>query len=144
MPIEPGIVDANVLVYAIDAASSQHLASRKLLEAAYDGSATLYITLQVLCEFYSIVTNPRRVAKPPTPADALTAISGFITRLHLLPVPVDTVKKWLDLLKRRPVLGGDVFDLQLAATMLANGIQRIYTFNDQDFRAFTELIVLIP
>jgi hypothetical protein len=35
----------------------------------------------------------------------------------------------MQLIERRPVIGADVFDLQIVATMLANGIQRIYTFN---------------
>lgn len=144
MSVDPGIVDANVLVYAMDAAAPQHLASRNLLDAARNSSTTLYVTLQILCEFYSIVTNARRVAKPRTSADALTAISSLLAILHVLPVPVHTVKEWLDLLRRRPVAGGEIFDLQLVATMLANGIQRIYTFNADDFKVFTELIVIVP
>jgi predicted nucleic acid-binding protein len=55
MSVEPGIIDTNVLVYALDADASQHTASRTLLEAARDGSTTLYVTSQILCEFYSIV-----------------------------------------------------------------------------------------
>jgi predicted nucleic acid-binding protein len=39
MSVEPGIIDTNVLVYALDADAPQHLASRTLLEAARDGSA---------------------------------------------------------------------------------------------------------
>jgi len=34
MSVEPGIIDANVLVYAMDADAPQHAASRALLEAA--------------------------------------------------------------------------------------------------------------
>jgi predicted nucleic acid-binding protein len=62
MSVEPGIIDTNVLVYALDAEAPTHPAARALLEAARDGAATLYVTSQILCEFYSIVTNPRRVA----------------------------------------------------------------------------------
>jgi toxin-antitoxin system PIN domain toxin len=144
MSIEPGIVDANVLVYAMDASASQHAASRALLEAARDKSTTLYVTLQILCEFYSIVTNPRRVPKPRTSADALAAVSSLLACLYVMPAPAHTVDGWLDLLRRRPVIGGDVFDLQLVATMLANGVQRIYTFNTDDFEVFTELTVSTP
>jgi hypothetical protein len=61
MPAEPGIVDANVLVYAIDQNAPQHRRSRALLEQARVSSTTLYVTSQILCEFYSIVTNTRRV-----------------------------------------------------------------------------------
>jgi predicted nucleic acid-binding protein len=59
-------------------------------------------------------------------------------------VPARAVDGWLDLLRRRPVTGGDVFDLQIIATMQANGIGRIYTFNVADFEAFPELSVITP
>jgi len=71
MSVEPGIVDANVLVYAMDADSPQHVASRTLLDAARASSTSMYVTSQILCEFYSIVTNARRVPKPRSPEDAL-------------------------------------------------------------------------
>jgi predicted nucleic acid-binding protein len=144
MSLEPGIIDANVLVYAMDADAPQHEASRALLEAARDPSTTLYVTSQILCEFYSIVTNARRVPKPRSPDDALRAISGLLAFLHVLPIPARVVEGWLDLLRRHPVTGGDVFDLQIVATMQANGVQRIYTFNTDDFGAFRELAVVTP
>jgi len=34
---------------------------------------------------------------------------------------------WIHLLGRHAVDGAGVFDLQIVATMLANGVQRIYT-----------------
>ena len=144
MPVEPGIVDTNVLVYALDADAPQHAAARALLEAAREGSATLYVTSQILCEFYSIVTNPRRVPKPRSATEAVTAMAGLLAFLHVLPVPAHTVDGLLDLLRRQPVTGGDVFDLQIIATMQANGVQRIYTFNTADFAAFSELSIVTP
>jgi predicted nucleic acid-binding protein len=144
MPVEPGLIDTNVLVYALDADAPQHAASRALLEAAREGSTTLYVTSQILCEFYSIVTNARRVARPRTPGDASGAISGLLAFLHVLPIPAHAIEGWLSLLRRHPVTGGDVFDLQIVATMQANGVQRIYTFNTDDFEAFSELSVVTP
>ena len=144
MAVEPGIIDANVLVYAMDADAPQHAASRALLDAGRDSSATLYVTSQILCEFYSIVTNARRVPKPRSADDAIRAISGLLAFLHVLPIPSRTVEGWMDLLRRRPVTGGDVFDLQIVATMQANGIRRIYTFNADDLAVFSELAVVIP
>jgi predicted nucleic acid-binding protein len=144
MSVEPGIVDANILVYAMHADAPQHAASRALLDAARDSSATLYVTSQILCEFYSIVTNARRVPNPRSPDEALRAISGLLSFLHVLPIPARTVEGWLGLLRRHPVTGGDVFDLQIVATMQANGIQRIYTFNRDDFEVFPELAVVKP
>ena len=81
---------------------------------------------------------------PRTPSEALTAMSGLAAFLHVLPVPIHTVEELLRLLRRRPVTGGDIFDLQIVATMRVNGIQRIYTFNTDDFTVFSELQVLTP
>ena len=78
MSVEPGLIDANVLVYALDADAPQHASSRTLLDAGRSGSTTLYVTSQILCEFYSVVTNPRRVTKPRSTADAIAAISGMV------------------------------------------------------------------
>lgn len=144
MPFEPGLVDANVLVYAIDADAPQHAASRILLEAARDRFTTLYVSSQILCEFYSIVTNARRVQKPRSSADALSAIAGLLVFLQILPVPANTTDRLVDLLRRRPVTGGEIFDLQIVATMKVNGVLRIYTFNTDDFDVFPELDVLTP
>ena len=64
--------------------------------------------------------------------------------LYVLPIPPSAVAGWMQLLQRRPVSGADVFDLQIVATMLANGIPRIYTFNVDDFTVFSELTVTTP
>ena len=144
MSVEPGIVDTNVLVYALDADAPQHAAARTLLEAARDTGATLFVTSQILCEFYSIVTNPRRVPKPRSASEAVAALVGLLAFLHVMPVPAHAAEELLDLLRRRPVTGGDVFDLQIVATMQANAIQRIYTFNSADFESFSELSIVTP
>ena len=146
MSVEPGVLDANVLAYAVDADAPQHTASRALLDAASDPSVTLYVTSQILCEFYSVITNPRRVAVATSPTEALRILSAMLAfpGLHVLPAPARTVVGWMELLRRHPVTGGDVFDLQIVATMQANGVRRIYTFNANDFEAFPELTVVTP
>ncbi len=146
MSVEPGLLDANVLVYAMDAGAPQHAASYALIQAARDPATTLYLTSQGLCEFYSIVTNRRRIAAPYSLTEALAAISALLALpgIHVLSTPAEAVVGWMALLRRRPVTGGDVFDLQLVATMQAHHLQRIYTFNTKDFEVFSELTVVAP
>ena len=90
------------------------------------------------------MTNPRRIARPRDAAEALSALSEMLAFLHVLPIPASTIDRLLDLLRRHPVTGGDVFDLQIVATMQANGVERIYTFNTADFGAFPELSIVTP
>lgn len=144
MPVEPGIVDTNVLIYALDTAAPQHAAALALLNAARADATTLFVTPQILCEFYSVVTNSRRVARPRDAAETMTVLSDLLAFLHVLPIPASTIDRLLDLLRRRPVTGSDVFDLHIVAAMQANGISRIYTFNVADFAAFPELTVVEP
>jgi predicted nucleic acid-binding protein len=146
MSADPGVLDANVLAYAVNADAPQHAVSRALLDGASDPSVTLYVTSQILCEFYSLITNPRRVAVVSSPAEALGVVSAMLALpgLYVLPTPARAVAGWMQLLQRHPVTGGDVFDLQIVATMQANGIQRIYTFNADDFNVFPELVVVTP
>ena len=146
MSVEPGIVDANVLAYATNADVPNHAASRALLDAARDPSVTLYVTSQILCEFYSVITNPRRVAAPSSSAEALRIISALLVLpgIHILPSPASAVTALIELLRRHPVTGAEFFDLQIVATMQANNVQRIYTFNAGDFEVFPGLIVVVP
>jgi predicted nucleic acid-binding protein len=145
MSVEPGVLDANVLAYALNGDAPQHAASLALLEAARDPSVKLYVSSQILCEFYSLITNPRRVPLASSSAEALHIISEMLALpgLQVLPTPARAVAMWVQLLQRHPVTGGDVFDLQIVATMQANGIQRIYTFNADDFKVFPAVAVLI-
>ena len=70
---------------------------------------------RVLCELYSVITNPRRVAEPCSPTVALQIISALLALPGIL-----------------------------VATMFANNIKRIYTFNVADFAMFPELSVVLP
>ena len=146
MSVEPGVVDANVLAYAVNGDGSQHGVSRALVEAARDPTTRLYVTSQILCEFYSIITNVRRFPKTSPPAEGVGILTTLLALpgLRVLPMPARVVSDWMQLLQRHPVAGSDVFDLQIAATMLANDVSRIYTFNAGDFEVFSELTVVQP
>jgi uncharacterized protein len=106
---------------------------------------TLYVTPQILCEFYSVITNPRRVAAPSSPAVALQVLSALLALpgISILPITPRAVTALLELMRRHPVTGAEIFDLQIAATMKANDVSRIYTFNAADFEMFPGLTVIV-
>jgi len=115
MPANGGVVDANVLAYAINADAAYHARSRT-------------------------------VASPCSPTQAQRIISALLDSpgIRVLSSPARVVNLWMELLRRHPMTGGDIFDLQLVATMTANDIRRIYTFNARDFEVFPQLEVLTP
>ena len=146
MSIEPGLIDANVLVYAFNFDVPQYSPSRALLEAALRPDVRLYVTSQILCEFYSVITTPKRVDNVWSSGEAVQVIEHLLALpgLQVLATPAQAVTGLLSLLQRHPVTGSNIFDLQIIAAMQANNIQRIYTFNARDFKVFPELTVVTP
>jgi predicted nucleic acid-binding protein len=99
MAIEPGVLDANGLAYSVNADCAQHEACRNLIQAAAEPSTTLYLTSQILCEFYSLITNPRRVSKAVPASEALRVLSSLLALRWLYRVcmccPLRSAQ-WLD------------------------------------------------
>ncbi|MFW6163444.1 MAG: type II toxin-antitoxin system VapC family toxin [Planctomycetota bacterium] len=143
---ELAVVDTNILVHAKYEDSEHYPVCSRLLDRAQDGQEPLCISPQVLGELYSTITSPRRVSDPFTPQEALEVVAQFLTMpgMAMLPVPGDVVQRWVRLVRRHPVTAGRIFDLQLIATMLGNGVHRIYTYNASDFEPFDEIEVLTP
>lgn len=145
MSNELAFVDTNVLVYAHCEEAAEHEACRHLIETECD-EPMLCVTPQVLAEFYSVITNPRRVAQPYTPDEALDAVERLMSlpSLIVLSMPLDVVQRWIALCRQHPVTGGEIFDLQIVASMQGNGIQHIYAFNSADFSSLVDVEVLTP
>ena len=146
MPGDVALVDSNVLVYALYEGCIHHKRCRALLDQAQAGQIDLCVTLQNVAEFYAVVTDPRRVDTPQKPKEAINVIERLLMMpgITLLAAPGDVVQRWVALLRRHPVTRGAVFDLQLVATMLGNGVRKIYSFNAADFEPFDEIEVLTP
>jgi predicted nucleic acid-binding protein len=100
----------------------------------------------ILAELYAVATNPHRVTEAKSPEAILDVITTLIAMpgLTLLPFPLDLVSRWTALLREYPVIGRHVFDAQLAATLLGNGVTKLYTFNRTDFEHFSSIEVLTP
>lgn len=144
--IERLLLDTNVLVYAMDGSSEFHAVSRAVLDRAQSPDAGLCVTPQNMVEFYSLVTNPRRVLAPRSPEEAIETVESLMAfpGLDVLPVPFDLVSRVLALCKQHTVMGTRIFDLQIVAVMQANGVQRISTFDRTDFEPFSDISVEMP
>jgi predicted nucleic acid-binding protein len=110
------------------------------------GEIRLCVCPQVLSEFFAVVTNPRRVAQPVAPEDAIEEMKKYHRSAHILKIYPgnDLLERMIDLLYRYPVTRQEIFDVQLLATMLSNGITRLYTYNTDHFSRFHEVHVLTP
>jgi predicted nucleic acid-binding protein len=144
MPFDLALVDTNVLVYAMFPESEHHLPSRKAIEQAQGEEVRLCLTPQIYSEFYAIMTNPRRVSQPRSPIEALEALDRIVELpgMALLPIPLDILDRMKSLLQKYPVKGNGIFDIQLVATMLGNGVNKLFTFNREHFERISEIKIV--
>lgn len=129
------LVDTNILVYVDDEESVYCSAARKFLEENLPGQK-LAISLQNITEYYSLVTNPKRVSKAITADMAKNRIKKWLeSGLYKIIVPnMATTITLLRLLENFSIIGPDIFDTSLAATMIDNQIDTIYTIDTRIFK----------
>ena len=146
MTSEPGMVDANVLVYAVNEDASFHNKALTFVEARLNGEIPICLTPQVLSEFFATVTSSKRLEAPLPSGKATLELEKYFLKgeANMLYFHRGTLETMLELLKKYPVTQQDVFDLQLAATMISNGVKRIYTYNTSDFAKYAGIEVLTP
>jgi len=140
------LLDSNILIYALDSTSVYHFEARSLREEALKDKIQACVCPQVLMEFFAVITNSRKVKTPLTPQKAREEVEKYLKATNILKIyPSDDIlERMLFLLKKYEIKGVQVFDLQLVATMLANGITRIYTYNQSDFAKFGEIEAITP
>lgn len=138
------IVDANVLLYAVDEASPFHEPSRGWLETALNGERRVGLPWSSLWAFVRIATHPRALDHPMTPGEA----SGFVrdwldAPAAWVPAPgAGHATLVLDLLERLDLRGNLVPDAALAALCLEHGVAIVSA--DSDFARFTSLEWINP
>jgi len=136
------LADTIVLVYAINTDALQHTASRKFIEAVQQKNINGVLLVQVLLEFYAIVTDHRRVTRPLEPETAWKQVNV----LRAIFSVIDGGLKSFDLLKEISLKtkGADIFDAFLVAQMKACGVSLLCTYNIKDFSRFEGILAQTP
>lgn len=130
------IVDANVLLYAVNETSPQHAVAKRWIEQALNGDDPVGFAWAVLLAFLRIVTLPALSPEPLSPADACDLIDDW---LDASPATVvgPTMRHSAILrafLAESGTAGNLTTDAHLAALAVEHGA-RVCTF-DRDFQRF--------
>lgn len=140
---EPVLFDSNVLIYTQDQDFPFYKISAKLVKMVVEGQLEGVLTYQNLLEFYSVVTNKKRVASPIIPELAFSMIENYLNSPFRIIYPnIKTASVFSELSQKSPVKGGVIFDVYLAATMRSNNISTIVTANIADFEGFLNLQII--
>jgi uncharacterized protein len=138
------LVDANVLLYAVDRESPFHDPARRWMEGALGGSRRVGIPWMSLTAFVRIVTNPRALASPLSPSDAWRFVEEWLdVPVVWVPEPGRGHRSILGhLIQELDLRGNLVADAVLAALCIEHGISVVSA--DSDFARFTEIDWINP
>lgn len=138
------IVDANILLYARNAADPRHDTARTWLEGALNGPTRVGLSWWTLTAFVRIATNPRAFPTPLTPAEAALQVDEWLDAPRAwIPEPSPQYREVFTSLVRTYELRGPlVADAQLAALAIDHGVPVVSV--DADFARFANLVWINP
>ncbi len=133
------LVDANLLIYAVDSTSPHNAAASEWLESALNGNQRVGIPWQTIGAFLRITTHPR-ITTNPLPADIAWAyVDRWLSASPswIPPATRSTAAVLAGITKRTPITGNLVPDAQLAALAIEHGLV-VYSA-DTDFVRFPDV-----
>lgn len=130
------LVDANVLIYAVDLSAEHHVVAKRWLDGALSGRQTVLLPWVSLLAFARIVTHPAVYTAPVAIGEALDFIDAWLEQPTVItPEPDAThVRRVRELLAVTGRGGNLVNDAHLAALALQHRAT-VITY-DNDFGRF--------
>ncbi len=138
------LVDANVLLYAVNEDAPRHSESRRWLDGALSGEATVAFAWIALLAFLRLSTKRNLFANPLSPTEAVGRAEAWLARPSATLVEPTARHLWLvqELLEPLGAGGNLVNDAHLAALAVEHHCQ-IVSY-DRDFTRFAGVTLETP
>lgn len=138
------LLDANILLAAIDSDSPHHHSCAAFLVAALEGPHRVAIPWQTIGAFVRIATHPRIFRDPLGTDEALDFVASCLASpvVWIPGATQQTARIFAELCRSHHVSGNLVTDAQLAALAFEHGIA-VATL-DADFARFANVRVVRP
>ena len=133
------LVDANLLLYAVDSGSTRHTTATRWLESILNGDRRVAIPWQTIGAFMRIATHPRVYDRPLTAGQAWAHVGGWLGAepTWIPPATSNTAGILGSIIASTPVTANLVPDAQLAALAIEHGL--VVQTADSDFARFADL-----
>ena len=141
-------VDSNVLLRATFAGMNDHEACQATLDRLIDTDHELWISHQVIREFCVNATREDTFVKESAPQPNYNWVVDVV---DLLPVQFSIAdedanvrREFHGLMRRERIVGKQLHDANIVATMQVNDIDTLVTRNERHFRRFPRIRLLSP
>ena len=134
-------VDTNALIYQTfeDFDEEKHENASRTLEYLFDNDYTIYISSQVLREFFAIATNGKFFEKPLDIPEALAKMKEYEDNFTVLYDTDSSLSKLRELALEYRIKKKAIHDANIVSTMITNDIKEIFSFNRKDFVIYKEI-----
>jgi toxin-antitoxin system PIN domain toxin len=138
------LIDASILLYAVDASSPQQQRTARWLSEQLSGDKRVGFPWQSIVAFVRIATHAKAAWQPLTPDEAWSYVADWLAAAATwVPTPTEQHGRILvALIKDYQLRGNLVADAELAALAIEHGLTICST--DTDFARFREVDWLDP
>jgi len=117
----------------------------RAVDILFDRGDDIHIIGQNLIEFWAVATRPiTENGLGFTITGAAVELTKLKATFTLLPDTADVLPLWEELVVRYEVRGKQSHDARLVAAMNAHNLTHLLTFDQSDFKRFSEITVVNP
>jgi len=130
------LLDTSLVVAATVEVHPSHKAASEFIDELVSGPAQPCITPQVCREFLVVLTRQPVSGRVFSLNEAIAALEVWTTGCAILGEDEVSLRECIRLVRQHGVLGKQVHDCNIVATMLAHGVRRLATRNPGDFKRY--------
>ncbi len=136
-------VDTNILLRSTITQFPLYAQAKQLVDAQFDADTELWISRQVIREYFAQVTRPQVFMNPMTVDEIAAKLHTIRALFKIADETEEVTTQLLALMKAYPTGGKQVHDANIVATMLVNGIDTLLTTNVEDMKRFADRITIL-
>lgn len=136
-------VDTNILLRATVVQFPDYARVKPFVERYIAQGDELWISGQIIREYFNQVTRPQSFMQPMAAAQITTQYKKIRTVFQIAYETQAVIEQFVALLQTHPTGGKQVHDANIVATMLVYDIPTLLTLNIADFRRFYDTVTVV-
>ena len=134
-------LDTNILLHGTfeDLDNDKYIIVRDALDKLFTNGCNLFISSQILREFFAISTNAKIFQNPLTIEEAVQKLQEFQDNFIVLYDTNSSLTILKKMLLKYKIERQKIHDANIAATIISNNLDGLFTFNTKDFKIFSEI-----
>ena len=139
------LVDTNILLRSAQPTHPMCSQATHAVARLIRDKHSLFICAQNVAEFWNVATRPAELnGLGLSQEEVLQEVDEIERLLTLLPDVPAIYPAWKGIVQGHRVQGVKVYDARLVAVMAVYGIERVLTFNAEDFKRYSSITALHP